>query len=200
MSKFNKILLFANVAVVAVVVIVIVIVAIANAWTSPSGNPPTGSPSFGVNTGTVQAFAQATCPSGWLTANGSNVSRTTYSTLFAAISTMYGVGDGSTTFTLPDYRGYFLRGWANGSTVDPDKATRTNRGDGTVGDYVGTKQSYQVQSHRHLLERGWTGTGEGLERVAGYPAFTSVYSDYTGGNETRPININVLYCIKHTIY
>lgn len=199
MSKFNKVLLFVNVAVVAVVAVVIIIVTIANAWTSPSGNPPTGGSSFGINTGTVQAFAQATCPSGWLAADGSSVSRTTYSVLFAAISTMYGVGDASTTFALPDYRGYFLRGWANGSTIDPDKASRTDRGDGTVGDNVGTKQSYEIQSHRHQEQRGG-GTGEGMAREVSQSNYTSVYTNYTGGNETRPININVLYCIKYTLY
>lgn len=43
-------------------------------------------------------------PSGWLVCDGSAVSRTTYSDLFAAIGTIYGAGDGSTTFNLPDFR------------------------------------------------------------------------------------------------
>ena len=44
-------------------------------------------------------------PSGWLLCSGVAVSRTTYAALFAAIGTTYGVGDGSTTFNLPDERG-----------------------------------------------------------------------------------------------
>ncbi len=64
-------------------------------------------------------------PPGCLECNGSAVSRTTYNQLFAAIGTSYGIGDGSTTFNLPDFRGLFIRGWNHGSTNDPDAATRT---------------------------------------------------------------------------
>ena len=52
--------------------------------------------------GFVQAYAGATAPSGWKVCDGSAVSRTDYSQLFANIGTKYGVGDGSTTFNLPD--------------------------------------------------------------------------------------------------
>lgn len=44
-------------------------------------------------------------PDGWLVCDGSAVSRSTYSSLFAAIGTTYGPGDGSTTFNLPDTTG-----------------------------------------------------------------------------------------------
>lgn len=54
--------------------------------------------------GTMQAFAQSTCPTGWLPMDGSAISRTTYSKLFAALGTAYGVGNGSTTFNVPNYR------------------------------------------------------------------------------------------------
>lgn len=66
--------------------------------------------------GMVQYFANSTVPTGWLMCDGSAVSRTTYADLFAAISTVYGVGDGSSTFNVPDLRGQFIRGWANSST------------------------------------------------------------------------------------
>lgn len=55
--------------------------------------------------GIVSAYAGATSPAGWLLCNGAAVSRTTYASLFAAIGTAYGTGDGSTTFNLPDMRG-----------------------------------------------------------------------------------------------
>ncbi len=55
--------------------------------------------------GTMAPFAGAAAPSGWLFAYGQAVSRATYSALFTAISTAFGVGDGSTTFNLPDMRG-----------------------------------------------------------------------------------------------
>jgi microcystin-dependent protein len=56
-------------------------------------------------TGSVLAFAGTTAPSGWVLCSGQAVSRTEYSALFAVLGTTYGVGDGSTTFNLPDYRG-----------------------------------------------------------------------------------------------
>ena len=68
--------------------------------------------------GSVIYFAANTAPTGYLKANGANVSRTTYAALFAAIGTTFGSGDGSTTFGLPDLRGEFLRGWDDGRGVD----------------------------------------------------------------------------------
>lgn len=53
----------------------------------------------------VSDFAGTSAPTGWLLCDGTAVSRTTYAALFAVISTVYGVGDGSTTFNLPDGRG-----------------------------------------------------------------------------------------------
>ena len=53
--------------------------------------------------GAIMWFANTTTtPPGWLAADGSNVSRTTYAALFAVIGTTYGSGDGSTTFGLPN--------------------------------------------------------------------------------------------------
>lgn len=49
-------------------------------------------------------FAGNVAPEGWLACNGAAVSRTTYAALFAAISTGWGAGDGSTTFNVPDFR------------------------------------------------------------------------------------------------
>ena len=49
----------------------------------------------------MMLWANTTYPTGWLLADGSAISRTTYSDLFTAIGTTYGVGDGSTTFNIP---------------------------------------------------------------------------------------------------
>ena len=59
----------------------------------------------GVPIGAMMAYGGATAPSGWLLCYGQAISRTTYSALFAVIGTAYGVGDGSSTFNLPDKRG-----------------------------------------------------------------------------------------------
>lgn len=57
-----------------------------------------------IPTATVVFRLSATIPAGWLEANGQEVSRTIYAMLFAEIGTQYGVGDGSTTFNVPDMR------------------------------------------------------------------------------------------------
>lgn len=55
--------------------------------------------------GSIFMYAGSTAPSGFLICDGSAVSRSTYSALFDAIGTMFGAGDGSTTFQLPDMSG-----------------------------------------------------------------------------------------------
>ena len=73
-------------------------------------------------TGAIIPYGGSSAPAGWLLCNGQAVSRTTYAELFAIIGTAYGVGDGSTTFNLPDYsdrvpqgngRGYVSAGLPN---------------------------------------------------------------------------------------
>ena len=58
----------------------------------------------GIPAGTILDFAGGTAPAGYLSCDGSAVSRTTYSTLFAIIGTTWGTGNGATTFNLPDLR------------------------------------------------------------------------------------------------
>ena len=58
-------------------------------------------------------------PDGYLYCDGQAVSRSTYSNLFALLSTTYGAGDGTTTFNVPDFRGEFLRGYRSGVTSAP---------------------------------------------------------------------------------
>jgi len=76
-------------------------------------------PSFsGVSTsptGAVMDFAGSSAPSGWLECDGSAVSRATYAALFTAISTTWGVGDGATTFNVPDMRGRVAVGSGTGA-------------------------------------------------------------------------------------
>jgi microcystin-dependent protein len=55
--------------------------------------------------GVLFPYGGAAAPSGYLLCDGSAVSRTTYAALFTAIGTAYGVGDGSTTFNVPDMKG-----------------------------------------------------------------------------------------------
>lgn len=87
-------------------------------------------------TGMVSGFAMATAPAGWLKCNGAVVSRTTFASLFARIGTVFGAGDGVTTFNVPDARGLFPRAWDDGRGIDP-------------GRVFGTFQDMLMQSHAH---------------------------------------------------
>lgn len=77
--------------------------AITELSTAPKGGP-------GVPVGSVFWLAAQTAPEGYLICDGSAVSRTEYADLFAAIGTMFGTGDGSTTFALPNLQAAFIRG------------------------------------------------------------------------------------------
>jgi microcystin-dependent protein len=61
--------------------------------------------------GAIEHLAATATPDGYLPADGSDVSRTTYAKLFAKISTSHGAGDGSTTFTLPNLKGRAVVGF-----------------------------------------------------------------------------------------
>ena len=156
--------------------------------------------------GEVKAFITGTVPTGYLECDGASVNTTTYAGLYAIIGYTYG-GSGA-SFTLPDFRGKFLRGWAHGSANDPDAASRTNRGDGTTGDHVGTLQGNQYVSHTHAPTIGRNGSSGGSNVVCVVTTtgvyVAPAYGDTggiaivaSGGNETRPININVMYIIKY---
>jgi microcystin-dependent protein len=137
-------------------------------------------------TGSVNFFAGNYAPTGWLKANGAAVSRTTYADLFAYIGTTYGVGDGTTTFNLPDMRGYFARGWVDDGTVDS-------------GRVFGSTQQDAFASHTHISYSVYY-TGSGDQNIAGdaYRGVTSgATTSATGGAETRPKNVALLACIKY---
>jgi microcystin-dependent protein len=161
--------------------------ALPTAITVASANMVTATAQALLPAGAVMPFAMNSAPAGWLAADGSNVNRTTYAALFSAISTTYGVGDGSTTFALPDLRGYFVRGSGTNS-------------DATASGTFGVKQADDLKSHTHSYTdqvrvslgvfNAAGGTGQDgatdLGRTTGA----------TGGTETRPKNIAMLYCIK----
>jgi microcystin-dependent protein len=126
-------------------------------------------------TGALVAFGGATAPTGWLVCDGSAVSRSVYSLLFAAIGTLYGAGDGSTTFNLPDLRGRVAVGYAaSGGHVDVS----------TLGNNDGVTVTYRRPKHRHTphshaYQHGASGTTGG-----GY------VDDYLRNNSTVSGNIN----------
>lgn len=138
----------------------------------------------GVPAGAVMGFARTTPPTGWLRANGAAVSRTTYAGLFASIGTTFGAGDGSTTFTLPDLRGEFIRGLDDGRGVD-------------TGRVLGAAQADETRSHTHTSAVANTNVaGSAGVLVAGSAVAGSWPTSATGGSETRPRNQALLFCIK----
>lgn len=171
--------------------------------------------------GTIAYFAGDSAPAGWLKANGAQVSRSVYANLFAAISTRFGAGNGSTTFTLPDLRGVFLRGFDDGRGFDG-------------GRVLGSLQNHNLAEHRHatgwrinntgnefaLVRNNWSGevavtANVSSENVAVIPGDVEVYRQaegishaatndryatsrayYDAQGETRPTNVALLACIK----
>ncbi len=137
--------------------------------------------------GTVAYYAADAPPTGWFERDGSAISRTTYATLFAVIGTTFGVGDGSTTFNLPDGRGEFDRGWDNGRGVDTGRA-------------FGSAQAQDIQPHTHIQRvANSVGGSNGTAYKASVASaeFNSFPTGSTGTTETRPRNIALLPIIKY---
>jgi hypothetical protein len=155
--------------------------------------------------GTVINYAGSTAPTGYLVCNGSLISRATYADLFTAIGTLYGAGDGATTFAVPDLRGQFIRGLDSGANVD-------------AGRVLGSVQADSLQQHGHVLYRGDGGGYEGpqvrtdddngvggLIKVNGGFGLTYIREIFPGdvggsiariSGETRPKNVAMIMCIK----
>ena len=142
-----------------------------------------------VPAGTVLPFAGDTAPSGWAICNGDPVSRTDYAELFTAIGELWGVGDGSTTFNLPDMRGQFLRGLDASGTVDPDGAGRV----------IGDNQTDANKPHNHDLTFRYRERTNAFAGSNGYtmePGGTVLQTANSAENESRPKNVAVNYIIK----
>ena len=166
--------------------------------------------------GAVMPFAMATAPTGWFSCDGALLSRTTYALLFAAIGTTFGVGDGSTTFAIPDLRGRFVRSTGTDGTA--------------IALALGVKQGHMFQDHGHsssatsdsagnhvhglpisategnttnqFAQGNVTYIGDQNTYAAGAHTHTinvsvSGASSGTTGTETRPYNMALNYCIKY---
>jgi microcystin-dependent protein len=94
--------------------------------------------------GTITMYAGSTAPSGYLLCQGQAVSRTTYAKLYGVIGTTYGVGDGSTTFNLPNLKGNAPVGMDSGQT-------EFNTLGKTGGEKTHTLITNEIPSHSHTL-------------------------------------------------
>src|SRR5210317_2397277 len=122
----------------------------------------------GIPTATIVPWSSASVPSGFLECDGSAVSRTTYATLFGIVGTTYGVGDGSTTFNVPDLadnvpvgksnnKALASTGGANTVTNSGNVGTNTNTNINVTGNVGGstanaTLSVAQLASHNHQIE------------------------------------------------
>lgn len=119
--------------------------------------------------GMIVPFAGTSTPTGWLICDGSAVDRTTYADLFAALSTTYGAGNGSSTFNLPDLRGRVPAGKNNMGTQG-DANLITTAGAGFNGDNLGATGGAETVTLTHqqsgLPAHGHSDTF-GVRRVTG---------------------------------
>jgi microcystin-dependent protein len=156
-----------------------------------------------VPAGAIMPYAGAAAPDGWLLCYGQAVDRTTYADLFTAISTTYGVGDGSTTFNLPDLRGRVVAGQDDMGGSSANRLTGLTNGiDGDTLGATGGEEAHtltQAQlpnvtltttiaagqgSHTHALNNGGvvlTGTSAAGSAVEG-----SFYAGTSIANATLP--------------
>ena len=112
-----------------------------------------------VPVGAMLPFGGTTEPANWLFARGQAVSRTTYATLFAAIGTAFGAGDGSTTFNVPDLRGRVPVGRDNMGGTPANRLTQAVSGvDATTVGAAGGDQ--RLHQHNHgVTDPGHAHTG-----------------------------------------
>ena len=96
--------------------------------------------------GEIKAYGGVAVPDGYLACNGAAVSRSTYSLLFTVISTTYGVGNGSTTFNVPDLRGRTLLGTGTGEGL----TARTAADQGGVETHQLVEA--ELPSHNHVQD------------------------------------------------
>ena len=160
----------------------------------------------GVPAGFIMPFGGTTAPTGYLECNGQEVLQSAYPDLYAAIGTEWNTGPTGAYFKLPDLRGAFLRGAGTHGISANNMADGNDYVGPSVGDFENDQMfdhshnaAYQVSqlqsgnnnSHygRYITNQDPTaaGVGDPRENGAGTPRT---------GDETRPFNAGVMYCIK----
>lgn len=170
-------------------------------------------------TGTILGYGGSSAPSGYVLCDGSAISRTTFANLFAVISTTYGVGDGSTTFNVPNSQGVFLRG-AGTQTISAVSYTGTRgttQAQGTKLPTIAFVTGNENSSHTHdnttaefvgnsnipsgsQTNRIWSTNQVGSTsrtNTSSTESANHTHNVASGGDaETQPANISVNYIIK----
>lgn len=136
-----------------------------------------------VPSGSIMQYAGSSAPTGWLVADGSAVSRTTYADLFSAIGTTYGAGNGSSTFNLPNLKGKV--------PVGKDSADTSFDALGeTGGAKTHTLTTSEMPSHNHTdsghshgasISAPYTSGSGGVTYGSGIPPHNGVSAGTWGG-------------------
>ena len=155
-----------------------------------------------VPTASVFALATSTVPSGYLECDGAAVSRTTYADLFAAIGTTYGSGNGASTFNVPDLRGEFIRGWDNSRGVDSGRTLGSTQSDENKShNHTITDPGHNHQVNINVYQQGAgpnasTDMANRAGNTTSSTSTTGISLAASGGTESRPRNVAMMYVIK----
>ena len=148
----------------------------------------------GIPTATIVPWSTASVPTGFLECNGTAVSRSTYSALFAIVGTTYGVGDGSTTFNVPDLQDNVPIGKSPTKNVASTGGANTVASTGNVGGSTGsyTLTEPEIPSHSH--GGGGTQFG-GSQNQPGEPlkGYTPTSTGSTGGGGGHAHNMSATF-------
>lgn len=157
--------------------------------------------------GTVISYAGSTSPDGFLSCDGSAVSRTTYAGLFAIIGTTYGNGNGSTTFNLPDLRQKMVFGVSSsnslGTSGGSQSATLTTN---ELPAHTHTGTATSAGAHSHSISDPGHSHGVGIGKDDGnlshntgqYPPGDSNSADYNINSTSSTTGISVQSAGAHT--
>ena len=149
-----------------------------------------------IPTGTIIALASNTDPSGYLLCNGGNVSRTTYSALFSVIGTLYGSGDGSSTFTLPNLNNKFIMGSTSAGT---NKAAGIPN---VTGGFRGIFRGYSYTEGAFYMSDEGTTDYSGDDYTTGATVNLSASrstSIYGNSSTVQPPSVTMRYYIKYQV-
>lgn len=145
-------------------------------------------------------------PAGYLIEDGSAVGRVAYATLFAAIGTTYGAGDGATTFNLPDSRGEFWRGLDLGRGVDAGRVLGAAQGDAirNITGEINGAAAFGITTKSNGLASGalkkgttYSGTLGGVGGTEGSAIALDASLVVPTANENRPRNLPKIPLIKY---
>jgi len=144
--------------------------------------------------GELRSFAFSSLPDGWLACDGAAVSRTTYADLFTAIGTTFGVGNGTTTFNVPDLRGRSQIGTGQGSGL----TSRALAASGGEESHILTTPEIPSHAHSEHIATSTSGAGSTwvqADRTGGTGALASALAGGGGSHNNMPPFLAVVMAI-----